>query len=142
MNCPKCGYNQDAPVAARWEFEIPKELVSLNRSAKNGSTLGARAAFRRELGIWGNWMWCKRLSNKIVVATGKRRVTITRVIGYRQREFDRDNLVGGGKVIVDAMVRECLLLGDDKARSEVHYEQVRHGGGDGGSVRIVLEELA
>jgi hypothetical protein len=138
--CAKCGHDPDAAIAGRWEFAISKELASLNRSAKNGRVAGARAVFRRELGQWQSWMRVARMNNGITPPRGKRRVTITRLIGYRQREFDRDNLVGGGKAIVDAMVREGLLLGDDPTRSEVHYEQVRRDGALG--IRVLLEEFA
>ena len=138
--CAKCGHDPEATVVASWTFEIPKELVSLNRSAKNGSTAVARAVFRRELGQWQTWMRAARLNKRISPPVGKRRVTLTRVIGYRQREFDRDNLVGGGKVIVDAMVREGLLLGDDATRAEVHYQQDRID--DVTGVVVLLEELA
>lgn len=136
--CAKCGHNPEAEVAARWEFAIPQQMASLNERISNRGM--ARFGYQRHRDLWQRWMRVARVNNRITTPTGKRRVTITRLIGYRQREFDRDNLVGGGKAIVDAMVREGLLLGDDATRAEVHYEQVRRDGASG--VVVLLEELA
>lgn len=51
-------------------------------------------------------------------------IHITRVYGGRERAYDRDNLIGGCKALVDAM--KGLLIEDDApGKCNISYGQVR-----------------
>lgn len=98
-----------------------------------------RFAYAKDRDEWVTWMRTMRLNHRISTAPGKRRVTITRVYGGRQRPFDYANLVGGSKGLVDAMAIEGLIEGDDPSRLEDHYQQVQ---GKPIGVTITIEVLA
>ena len=57
-----------------------------------------------------------------LAAEGARRITLTRFYAKRKRLYDRANLVGGGKPLVDLLV-ECGILKNDNA---VWFEGVFH----------------
>lgn len=134
--CVKCGHDPDAAVRASWTFDIGREVKSMNSRDVNGKRgwvyRVARAAWERDMISW-------RRACRIPIAVSRRRVTLTRLYGYRQRELDPDNLVGGLKACVDAMVEAGLLLGDTKAKAEIHYAQFKSP--DFG-LRVLIEELA
>lgn len=134
--CVKCGYSPDAVVVHTWQFTLPLELESLNARRVNvGAT---RWSYKRKRDGWA--MALRAIVPRAILAVeGKRRVTLTRLMGKGQRAFDRDNLVGGAKGLVDAMVRVGLLLGDDAEHAEIHYDQER---APEPGVRVLIEELA
>lgn len=135
--CVKCGHDPDARVLAAWTFTLAGEIRSLNRHVVNFGA--ARHVYRRER---DDWMWlarAARLAHQIPPATGRRRLTLIRIYTRRQRELDDDNLSGGAKPLVDALVRERLLVDDTRRWLELHHDQ-EHGATRG--VRVVLEELA
>lgn len=119
--CRMCGYDADAVVTARWELRIDREIGSLNDRHVNAGA--ARYGYKRLRNMWQAHLRVGRVNERVPLATAKRRVTITRVYSGRQRQLDKDNLVGAGKSLVDAMVREGLITGDDPARAEIHYLQ-------------------
>lgn len=131
--CAKCGYDASALVVAAYSFVVERDPPSLNARVSNTIISGHK--YRRERDIWCLEMRRARLYFKIPFAIadrsnwqaigGKRRVTITREYGGKQRERDRDNLTGGMKPLVDAMVSERLLANDDPANAEIHYQQLR-----------------
>lgn len=137
--CAMCGYNPDAPVGARWEFTIPQEVQSLNARKVNGGTRAQQARYREDRETWEWWMRDARLRHKIPRATGKRRLTLTRLYGKGQRELDADNLAGM-KMITDSVVREGLLVDDKPKHAEVHYRQERAADGVS-ALRVRVEEL-
>ena len=47
------------------------------------------------------------------------------VISYRKRLLDYDNLVGGCKQLVDAMIEECLIHDDSPDFLDIKYEQYK-----------------
>lgn len=135
--CAKCGYDSDAVVVASWSFFIDRDPPSLNSRVIN---LGAtRWRYAKERDAWGWEFRAVRLMKKIPPAEGLRRVTLTRCYYGRQQERDRDNLAGGMKNCVDAMVLEQLLTSDDPAHAEIHYQQER---GSPTGLRVLIEELA
>lgn len=137
--CVKCGHDPEVRVLSRWVLEIGAlEVKSLNAHSVNAGH--ARHAYRRARDQWQWAVVAARHARRVPQATSKRRVTIRRIIGYRQREFDHDNLVGGCKPLVDALVRDGMLIGDRRHQAEIGYEQVKVDGGSG--VVIMLEELA
>ncbi len=131
--CEKCGYDPAALVAASFSFVIERDPPSLNARVSN--TIIGNHKYRRERDVWCLELRRARLYFKIPYAiadrsgwqaiAGKRRVTITREYGGRQRERDKDNLSGGMKPLVDAMVSERLLADDNPTHAEIHYQQVR-----------------
>ena len=138
--CAKCGYDADAPVESVLQAFIRRDVKSMNDHRVNAGT--ARWDYKRERDAWVSHlrMVFDRLT-RTAIGQKRRRVTITREWGPRCREFDRDNLVGGCKVVVDALVRAGLLVGDSEEWAEVHYEQ-RSGGPGGVGTWIRIETLA
>lgn len=137
--CIKCGFIPGVVPTATWTFTVGRPVRSLNEHRVNaGST---RHAYGRERKAWEADMVAIRRVLGIPLAIRNRRVTLTRVMGRGQREFDRDNLHGGCKVIVDAMVRAGLLMGDDRKGAQVFYEQVRCKVGGGSTLNVLLEEM-
>lgn len=57
-------------------------------------------------------------------------VTFTRVMSYRQRPFDDDNLIGGLKPVRDALVDIGYLRNDDSSAAEFVYKQEKDEDGD------------
>lgn len=134
--CAKCGHNPDAIVRASWSFRVDRVPPSLNERVFNAGARRWTYAKARE--TWSIEFMVARLNNRIPVATSKRRVTLTRLYDGRQQERDHDNLVGGGKVVVDALVHAKLLVDDDQKLAEIHWTQERGARG----LRVLVEELA
>ena len=133
--CVKCGHDPDAVVERHWQFTLPLELESLNAHRVNSGA--TRWSYKRKRDGWAMALRAT-VPRAILAANGKRRVTLTRLMGKGQRAFDRDNLVGGAKGLVDAMVRVGLLLGDSAEHAEIHYDQERAATP---GVRVLVEEL-
>lgn len=153
MKCKRCGYDEDAKVSASWTFIIDKELKSLNQTTKNKigynrnvnvdprlkrAMHAQAAAYRKEREEWQTWAMVMKANYGIRDATGKRRVTIERLMAKGQRPYDVDNCAGGAKNLVDAMTRTNLLVNDAKENAELHYLQTK---ADRAGVRITIEEL-
>jgi Holliday junction resolvase RusA-like endonuclease len=135
--CLKCGHDPHATVTASWTFHVPREIKSGNAHVFN---VGAsRFAYKRERTDWYADFRALKMALRIPNASDKRRVTLTRYIGYRQRAFDRDNLATGFKACVDAMVMANLLVNDNAAGAEIHYAQTKREGWSG--VQVEIEEL-
>jgi len=135
-SCPKCGFSESAVVSRSWQFDVGREVKSLNASSTNHGT--RRFAYRDERKGWEADMLTARRVYGVTLAVGLRRVTLTRLYGRRCRPFDQDGLVGGCKKIVDAMVKSGMLSGDSPAQAEVHWAQERSP--DYG-LRVLIEEL-
>lgn len=135
--CPKCGHDPEARVLAAYEFTVDRDPPSLNAHIFNVGASRWKYAKERDA-----WMWefrAVRLLRRIPPAVGRRRVTMTRVYGGRQKERDRDNLSGGMKPCVDALVLEKMLVGDGPRDAEIHYQQEV---GSPTGLRVLIEELA
>lgn len=161
--CIKCGYDPDAEVALVFGFRVERDPPSLNQRLFN---TGPRAhLYRKERDLWCWEFRAKRLELKIPRAmppgdqlwrmtifgrvagvgayeTAKRRVTLTRIYAGRQKERDRDNLIGGMKACVDALVLEGLIGGDDPHSAELHYDQRAAAPDETPGLSITLEVLA
>lgn len=72
-------------------------------------------------------------------AVGRRSVRIVRRYRTKRTELDHDNLVGGCKPLVDALVRVGLIEDDTPALVTVTYEQER---GTGCRVEVRVAETA
>lgn len=135
--CPKCGHDPRAVVTASWTLEIPRRVHSLNKRAINDRG-AAGAKYRKQREGWAWDLRVLRVDQRIPHAVGMRRATLTRLYSGREQAFDQDNLTGGMKLVVDAMVREGLLVDDKPAVAEIHHLQVRAGQS---GLLILLEEL-
>lgn len=138
--CAMCGYDPDAPVGARWEFVLPLETLSLNAQHRGGDAKWQHVRYKKERNAWQWAVKVARVNHKITPATGKRRVTLTRLYGKGCRAYDEDNLRGGLKPCIDSMVREGILQQDDRKHAEVHYRQERAADGVS-ALRVTVEEL-
>lgn len=109
-----------------------------DRIVNSGPT---RHAYRQAKETWAWHLRAARLNGRIPIATKgglRRRVTLTRIYGGREREWDPDNWIGGAKVIVDALVAENLIADDAKAFVAIEYFQER---GTPSGVRFKIEEI-
>lgn len=121
--CAKCGYDPSAIVQGSWLTTIARDPPSLNARLFN---TGSKAhLYRRERDTWAWEFRAMRLNLQVPAAKKKRRVTLTRCYGGRQQERDRDNLIGGMKSVLDALVLERLLVDDKSQWAELHYSQRR-----------------
>lgn len=139
--CELCGGDPDAPVTARWTVWLPVRAPSQNRLGGNhGAQRFAYKSFRdRVQTLLTAWARKGGAFDGFDKATGKRRVTFTRVFSGRERRMDPANLVGGMKACVDSMVRAGVLKDDSEKYLEAYYRQER---GDRSGVRVHVEELA
>ncbi len=135
--CDKCGHDPRARVTASWTFLVDRDPPSLNSRIFNAGP--RRYLYKRERDAWCWELRAVRLLQRIPPARARRRITLTRVYSGRQQERDRDNLAGGMKAVVDAIVYERLLAGDDSKLAEIHYAQER---GIPTGLRVLLEELS
>lgn len=161
--CPRCGYDPSAAVRAAWSFVVERDPPTLNARIVNAGD--SRFRYAKERDLWVMEFRVQRVNHRIpradqmrfapgptphtMTSPPRRRVTLRRVWGGRQRERDKDNLIGGMKVVVDAMVLEGLLADDSAARAEIHYEQIKHGSDAGHQdwvsrvgLHVIIEDLA
>lgn len=136
--CPKCGHDPSARVVGSWSFWCDREIESLNAHRVNAGAKWQQAAYRRDRDAWQLWMRFGMFSQKILNAKAKRRVKIVRQYSGRQRAFDKDNLAGGCKQLVDAMVRAALLVDDSERWCEIEYVQRK---ADKSGTWILVEEI-
>jgi hypothetical protein len=133
-----------------WTITVPRALSSQNRAATNGrGQFGARYRDDR-----GKWVWDITMAMRsaaVPKATGKRRITITRLMGKGQREWDVPNLWGGIKLPLDACCADRVFRGknragaglivDDAAKwADIEVKQERAADGKA-ATRIVVEDI-
>lgn len=135
--CVRCGHNPDEVVTASWSFFVDREMSSLNARIVN--TGHSARLYRSERDAWCWEFRAAKLKLKIPKALVRRRVVLTRIYSGRQKERDRDNLIGGAKLAVDALVHEGLIANDDSAMVEISYAQER---GPTSGLRVLLESVA
>lgn len=151
-----------------WTLVIPRALPSANERHVNGRDPVARAMYRRLRNAWVSDLMAHSGTlfqvEAVPLATGRRRVVLTRVMGKGQRPYDIDSLPGGCKLVLDAMkpakaARQTVwksgprkgrirlvapvpgagLIVDDSPRwVEVEYRQAR---GERAETRITIEEV-
>lgn len=135
--CTRCGHDPSAIVVASWCFVIEGvEVASLNAHTVNVGH--ARHAYRRHRDHWHWAIRAERLRLAIPAATRLRRVTLVRLMGKGQREFDPENLSGGLKPMVDGLVAEKLIVGDRRDQAQISYDQRR---ASKPGLMVVIEEL-
>lgn len=136
--CLKCCYDPDAQIAASYSFLVERDASSLNARLFNGAQ-GWK--YRRERDTWQSELRVARVNARVPIGDTKRRVTLTRLYGGRQQERDRDNLAGGMKCVVDALVLERLIVDDSSKWAEIHYAQRRIAKGEKTGVLFEIEVL-
>lgn len=138
--CLRCGHDPSAEVASTWQFHIARPVQSGNAHTYN---VGAsRWRYAKERDAWQSLIRDARCDEGIPSARGKRRLTLTRYYGGRQREMDQDNYATGCKLILDAVVREGLLVDDRREFAEVSYVQIQTSVVEQRGLLMTLEELA
>lgn len=134
-----------------WRFLVPRSIPSANAHIVNGNHAGTAHKYRTFRNVWAADLRVCKQSLKIPDATGKRLVTICRLMGKGQREYDYDNLVAGAKAVVDAMkpsasrrgrqvLGASLIVNDDPAHVVVTYLQERAATGQPGTL-ITIEDV-
>jgi len=131
-----------------WTLHIPLKPPNMNDHQVNragGKSRDARQAFAGQAGRYrrakGNWLMLLQNAKQLAGvpdAKGKRRVVYVRIIGPREREWDYDNLVGGGKMVFDAMTNVGLIVDDKSALCEREYRQER---GAASGLRVEVTDL-
>jgi hypothetical protein len=134
--CPRCSFDPEAGVSASWSFHVDRDPPSLNARLFNGPR---GWIYRKERDLWCWEIRTARLLQAIPKAKRKRRITLTRQYTGRQQLRDKDNLAGGMKACVDALVLEGVITGDDNLSAEIHYDQVRT---TPAGLVVLIEELA
>lgn len=145
----------------RWSFVLPINLPSANAHVINGKQAASAAIYRAQRDKWAWWTEVGAREQGIPlffvlfrapgVAPCRRRVTITRLLGARQRDYDDDNLVAACKGLRDAMQRPRMsrrrhipgaaIVVDDSAKwSEWRYAQERAADGKP-AVRVEIEDI-
>lgn len=70
-----------------------------------------------------SWLMVGMVNQKIPKATTKRRLTIIRYARHKNYLLDRGNCVGGCKPLLDAAIRQGLILNDREDMLDDHYIQ-------------------
>lgn len=102
---------------------IPGPLPTLNDRLRRWTMTSTRKKWERIFAAHKN-------ASRIPDAHSRRNIVVTRYYGRNpltggaHREWDYDNLVGGCKPVVDAMVRTRLLVGDGPKDCAISYRQV------------------
>lgn len=120
--CPRCGYGVEHATAS-WSIQLDGDIPSQNEIA--GGKGDSRWRYKRLRDQLQMLVKLERIRLRIPTATTRRRLTITRHYGGRCKERDRGNLVGGAKALVDAIVREGLLVDDAPRWVDDWYLQER-----------------
>lgn len=135
--CSTCGQALPRAAGPRWEFSLPLEPLSQNDPASANRGPARFEYARRRLG-YQLLLVSQRNLLGIPVARGRRRVVITRLYSKHGRERDRGNLIGGCKMLLDAMTRAGLIVDDREQYVEDHYHQRR---APAPGTLVLIEEL-
>ena len=136
--CGSCHRGIPEPTGASWSFTLEIEPPSQNDVGGNKGTRVQRGKYRRMRDDYTLLLKARKNSLGIPDATRRRRVFIVREYPKGKRRYDRGNLVGGCKPLLDAMTEAGLLVDDKEKWLEDHYEQ--RPAYKGGAF-IIIEEL-
>ena len=116
-------------------LQLLTELVSLNNVKQWRARQRATLALKAE--VFGRYPFAT-----FQPPTGRQRVTITRVLGPRQRAWDVDNLAGGtAKGLIDALTELGMWRDDNPAHLEREYEQDDTRREQRFRVEVLIEDL-
>jgi hypothetical protein len=82
-----------------------------------------RYAYKKLRDRLQQWLMVEMVNQRIAAATGKRRLVITRFVRSKRYLLDRGNLVGGCKPLLDAAIRQGLIIDDREEWLDDAYEQ-------------------
>lgn len=134
--CPRCGHTEGL-AGAEYRFFIPMEPPSQNTVAMNSS--GKRFGYKAVRNQFTFMVRAAMNARAIPEAKGKRRLVLTRFYTGRGRAYDRANMVGGCKPVVDSLVNCGLLVDDSEQWLDDYYLQRRDDHLSG--VEVVLQEM-
>lgn len=138
--CLRCGHDDAVPIVARWTMTLPLEPPSQNQ-VHNKTRFSKEARLYRQFRDEYALLFLSEMRRQgIAAATGRRIVTITRLIGKGHRLYDAANMVGGCKPAIDSMVNVGLLKDDTERWFQGWYRQEKDEHGKGGVV-ILIEEV-
>lgn len=123
--CLACGQQLLVATLPLWTFTIDHKVESANSRTVNAGT--ARWSYSKARDTWQTLFEHAMRLHRVTRAPDKRRLVLTRCYTSKQREWDYDNLVGGMKCVLDAMVKAGLLLDDNSRFVEGEYKQERTG---------------
>jgi hypothetical protein len=89
-----------------------------------------------------NHLFAHGLRFRRMAPEGRHRVTITRILGKRQRRFDRDNLHGSVKLLVDALRGQNVIRDDNPAAIDLVVLEDASNRAFGPAVRVRVEAAA
>lgn len=115
--------DQEAEAPVTWRFFVPLRLPSLNDHVQNAGKNSWR--YRKQRAQWCTAVRTAARDAGVAPATGRRSLVVRRTFKSREQTRDYINLVGGCKVVVDALVLEGLLVDDSPDLLDDRYEQVR-----------------
>lgn len=104
-----------------WSFTIDEPTPSLNVLRRQYASARHYATLRNR---FEQYVMVARMNEKIPKATAKRRVRIVRFATQEKYRLDHDNFIGGLKPLLDALVRQGLIVDDDAAHLEGDYVQL------------------
>lgn len=141
--CAMCQWDEAARVAARWECRISVLAVSQNQLHAKGTNRWAYQKHKRALMTAMEAAWRTGDATTacwLRASKAPRRVTITRYWAKGQRAYDRTNLAGGMKPLLDCLVELGLLVDDSEQWCKDYYRQ--QGPCDQPGIGVVIEEIA
>jgi hypothetical protein len=136
--CRLCLGDPDRLIVARWEMLVPLPARSQNRIGNSGGRRFQYAKIRDDFELA---VLALSRALRIPRATKCRRVTFTRLYAKGGQLFDRGNLIGGLKPLLDALVRRDLLIDDSEKWVEDYYAQQLSDDPRRVGVLVVLEEF-
>ena len=115
------------------KVEIPTSTPSLNR------LLAMHWAKRQKLKAeMLAWVRLEHVNRRLRPATKHRYCQVVRYYRHPRYKLDADNLAGGAKPLIDALVYRKLLLDDSPEHVTLSYEQQNR---DQGGTLVLLSEL-
>lgn len=121
----------------RYELDIAEPTPSLNRTQRRHWTHGYALKKR-----WSKLVWVATM-NQLPVRSAfplpRAKVTVTRFAPHPIK--DRDNLFGGAKNLIDALVKNGLILDDSMEHIELHMQQGPWVKGGIAHTHVLIEAL-
>lgn len=105
---------------------LPKTIKSLNQTMAGKTWQGRYSRTKKDKEEWQILLKSElaRQSQQFRIDEFAKSIHIIRIFGGRERAYDKDNLIGGCKALVDAM--KGLLIEDDSPdKCNIVYDQVR-----------------
>lgn len=134
LYCDACGHRSGEPDR-HWTIRLEHALRSLNDIRGNVKGRYGRL-YRNE-----KRFYLSALARKHVPKAEQwRQIIVRRLWGKRRRAFDHDNLVGGGKPLVDALKQHGIITEDNGKNCNISYfQEVSPDGKD--YVEITVQEF-